>query len=123
MTAKQEGDKMSKTFLCNACHQRGTPQHFNDSVISPHPSTITAHCTLAKRDGAYYLGIARVVCMSPSENGECEMYEEGEISEKMTKVDECDTEKFRALDSIENTIATLGDRWWPRMAKQKGGKR
>lgn len=58
--------------------------------------------------------------MSPSENGECEMYEERAILEKMTKVDECDTEKLGALDSIENTIATLGDGWWPQMAKQKG---
>ena len=29
---------------------------------------------------------------------------------------------FDALDSSEKTIAVLGDRWWPQVAKQEGGK-
>ena len=36
--------------------------------------------------------------------------------------DECDMEKFDTLDSSEKTIAILGDRWWPRTAKQEGDK-
>ena len=29
-------------------------------------------------------------------------------------------DKFGTLDSTEKTIAILGDRWWPKTAKQKG---
>ena len=55
--------------------------------------------------------------------GECEMYkEEPDVLEEMRKMDECDMEKFGALDGSEKTIAILGDRWWPQTAKQKGGK-
>ena len=41
---------------------------------------------------------------------------------RVRKIDECGTEKFGTLDSSEKTITTLGDRWWPRTAKQEGDK-
>ena len=31
-------------------------------------------------------------------------------------------EEFGRLESSEETIAMLGDRWWPQTAKQDGGK-
>ena len=40
----------------------------------------------------------------------------------MRKIDECDKEKFGALDGGEKTIAILGDRWWLQTAKQEGDK-
>ena len=40
----------------------------------------------------------------------------------MRKIDECDMEKFDTLDSSDETIAVLGDRWWPQTAKQQGDK-
>ena len=40
----------------------------------------------------------------------------------MRTIDECDMEKFGTLDSTEETIAILGDRWWPQKAKQEGDK-
>ena len=40
----------------------------------------------------------------------------------MTKIDECDMEKFGTLNSSEKAIAVLGDRWWPQKAKQEGDK-
>ena len=42
--------------------------------------------------------------------------------EEMRKIDECDMEKFGALDRSEGTITILGDRW-PQTAKQEGDKR
>ena len=45
---------------------------------------------------------------------------EGLLEEEIRQIDECDTEKFSALDSSEKTIAVLGDRWWPQKAKQQG---
>ena len=42
--------------------------------------------------------------------------------EDMTKIDECDMEKFGTLDGSEKTNAILGDRWWPQTAKQEGGE-
>ena len=38
------------------------------------------------------------------------------------KIDECDMEKFSTLNGSEKAIAILGDRWWPRTAKQEGDK-
>ena len=40
----------------------------------------------------------------------------------MGNTGECDMEKFGTLDNNEKTIAILGDRWWPQMAKQEGEK-
>ena len=40
----------------------------------------------------------------------------------MSKIDECDKEKFSVLNGSEKTIAILGDRWWPQTAKQEGDK-
>ena len=37
-------------------------------------------------------------------------------------VDVCDMEEFGRLESSEKTIAILGDRWWPRTAKQDGDR-
>ena len=56
--------------------------------------------------------------------GECDTYkEERDVLEgEMRKMDECDVDKFGTLDSSEITIAILGDRWWPQMAKQDGDK-
>ena len=52
--------------------------------------------------------------------GECEMYKEERdvLEEEMKAIDGCDMEEFGTLDSSEKTIAILGDRWWPQMAKQ-----
>ena len=44
------------------------------------------------------------------------------FKEEMGKMDACDMENGGTLDSSENTIAILGDRWWPQAAKQKGNK-
>ena len=44
------------------------------------------------------------------------------MSEDMKEIDECDMEKFVALDTSEITIAVLGDRRWPQKAKQDGDK-
>ena len=40
----------------------------------------------------------------------------------MRKLDVCDMEEFGRLESIENTIAILGYRWWPQTAKQDGDR-
>ena len=55
---------------------------------------------------------------------ECEIHEEERdvLEEQMRPVDECDMEKFNALESSEKTIAILRDRWWPQKAKQQGDK-
>ena len=45
--------------------------------------------------------------------------EEPDVLEEMRKMDECDMEKFGALDGSEKTIAILGDRWWPQTAKHE----
>ena len=53
--------------------------------------------------------------------GECAIYkEERDALEEMRKLDVCDMEEFRGLESSEQTIAILGGRWWPQTAKQKG---
>ena len=52
--------------------------------------------------------------------GECKMYKEKRDVLEMRKIDDCDTEKFNALDNIEKTMAILGDRWWPQKVKQEG---
>ena len=41
----------------------------------------------------------------------------------MRETEECGMDKFGTLDSSEETIIILGDRWWAQKAKQKGGKR
>ena len=55
---------------------------------------------------------------------ECEIYKEERdlLEEKIRKLDECDMEEFGRLESSERTIAILGDRWWPQMAKQDGDR-
>ena len=51
--------------------------------------------------------------------GECEVYRKGRgVLEEMRKLDDCDMEEFGRIEIIEKTIAILGDRWWPQMAKQ-----
>ena len=42
--------------------------------------------------------------------------------EEMRKLDACDMEEFGRLESSEETIAILGDRWWPQTAKQEGDR-
>ena len=56
--------------------------------------------------------------------GECEIYKGERDVLEMTKIDECNMEKFGTLDinSSEKTIAILADRWWPQKAKQQGDK-
>ena len=56
--------------------------------------------------------------------GECEIYKEERdaLLEEMRKLDVCDMEEFGRLESSEKTIAILGDRWWPQMAKQHGDR-
>ena len=43
---------------------------------------------------------------------ECGMYKEERDVLEMRTINECDMEKFSALDNSEKTIATLGARWW-----------
>ena len=45
--------------------------------------------------------------------GECEMYKEERdtLEEEMRKLDVCGMGEFGRLESSEETIATLGDRW------------
>ena len=52
------------------------------------------------------------------------MYKEkrGVLEEDMRKLDVCDMEEFRRLESSEKTNAILGDRWWPQTAKQDGDR-
>ena len=44
------------------------------------------------------------------------------LEEEMRKLDECDMEEFNRLERSEKTIAILGDRWWPKTAKQDGDR-
>ena len=48
--------------------------------------------------------------------------EERDVFEEMREIDDCDLEKFGALDSSEKTIAILGDGWWPQTAHEEGDK-
>ena len=56
--------------------------------------------------------------------GECGIHKEERdaLKEKMRKLDVCDMEEFCWLESIEKTIAILGDRWWPQTAKLDGDR-
>ena len=55
--------------------------------------------------------------------GECEIYkEERDAWEEMRKLDVCDMEEFGRLESTEQTISILGDRWWPQTAKLDGDR-
>ena len=55
--------------------------------------------------------------------GECKIYkEERDALEEMMKFEICDMEEFGRLESSEETIAILGDRWWPQTAKQDGDR-
>ena len=56
--------------------------------------------------------------------GVCEISkgERESLEEEMKKVDVCDMEEFGRLESSEKTIAILGDRWWPKTAKQDGDR-
>ena len=42
--------------------------------------------------------------------------------EEMRKIDERDMDKlgYTAVDGSEETIAALGDRWWPQTANRQG---
>ena len=53
---------------------------------------------------------------------ECELYkkERDTLVEEIREVNEGGMDLFEALDSREKTIAILGDRCWPQMAKQDG---
>ena len=51
--------------------------------------------------------------------GTCEMYKEERDVMEMWKIDECDMNKFSALDNSEKTIAILGDRWWRQRRSRK----
>ena len=51
--------------------------------------------------------------------GECEICkEELDALEETRKLDVCDMEEIRRLETSEKTIAILRDRWWPQTAKQ-----
>ena len=54
--------------------------------------------------------------------GECEIYKGERDVLEMTKIDECNMEKFGTLDinSSEKTIAILRDSWRPQKTKQEG---
>ena len=44
------------------------------------------------------------------------------LEEERREIDECDMEEFGTLNSSEETIAILGDRWWSQAATQKEDK-
>ena len=44
------------------------------------------------------------------------------FKEEMGGMNECYMEEFGTLHTSEETIAILGDGWWPQAAKQEGGK-
>ena len=48
--------------------------------------------------------------------------EERDALEEMRELDVCDMEEYDRLEISEKTIAILGDRWWPQMAKQDGDR-
>ena len=48
--------------------------------------------------------------------------EERYALEEMKKLDVCDMEEFGKTRECEKTLAILGDRWWPQMAIQDGGR-
>ena len=54
----------------------------------------------------------------------CEIYNEERdvLEEEMRAIDECNMEEIDTLNSSEETIAILGDRWWPLATKQEGDK-
>ena len=54
--------------------------------------------------------------------GECERYKEERDVLEMRKLDECDMEEFGRLETSLETIAILGDRWWPQATKQDGDR-
>ena len=45
----------------------------------------------------------------------CEIYKEERdaLEEEIRRLDVCDMEEFRRLESSEKTIAILGDKCWP----------
>jgi len=55
---------------------------------------------------------------------ECELYKEewDNLEGEMRGVKEGGMKSFDALDSREQAMAILGDRWWPQTAKQDGDK-
>ena len=50
--------------------------------------------------------------------GECETCEKERDALEMRKLDVCDMEESGRLESSEETVDILGDRWWPQTAKQ-----
>ena len=54
--------------------------------------------------------------------GACEPSLSVALLQEMMKIDECNMDKFGTLDSIEKTIAILGNRWCPQTAKHEGNK-
>ena len=54
--------------------------------------------------------------------GECEIYKERRDALEMRKFNVCDMEEFDRLETSEETIAILGDKWWPQAAKQEGDR-
>ena len=52
--------------------------------------------------------------------GERETQKERDVWEETSEIDECDMEAFGTLDGSEETIAVLGDKWWPQAVKQEG---
>ena len=56
--------------------------------------------------------------------GECEINKEDRdaLEEEVRKLDVCGMEELGTLGSNEETIAMLGDRWWPQTAKRDGDR-
>ena len=48
--------------------------------------------------------------------------EERNVLQEIRKLDNCDIEEFGRLENSEKTIAILGDKWWPKTAKQEGDR-
>ena len=44
------------------------------------------------------------------------------LEEEARKLDESGMEEFGRRESSDKTVAILGDRWWPRTAKQEGDR-
>ena len=55
--------------------------------------------------------------------GECEIHKEERdvLEEEIRETEECDMEEFGTSGGSDETIAILGNRWWPQAAKTGRG--
>ena len=81
-----------------------------------------AECRRKKAHRAALLVTKTRVAPTRWENVNFSYEEERNTLEEMREKDGCNMEKIGTLDSNENTIAIVGDRWRPQTAKKEGHK-